>query len=153
MKHRKSRWMFALLITGLPLVAAPALAGGGGKSLGKASGVVPATLEEIPGSEVKRVTLTARAAERIDLKTEAVREAVVDGARQKVVPYSALIYDPHGGTWVYSVTGTRAFTRTRVDVAHIEGDRVYLKSGPQSGTEVASVGVAEIYGAETEVGH
>jgi len=151
MKHLKRRWTTALLVAAASLAATSALAGG--KSLGKASGVVPATVEAIPGSDVKRVTLTERAAERIDLKTDRVRAAMVGEVQRTVVPYSALIYDPHGGTWVYTVTSPRTFVRAAVDVDYIEGNDVYLKNGPPAGTEVASVGVAEIYGTEFEVGH
>lgn len=153
MKHRNSGWTLALLITASSLAASPVLAGGGGKSLGKASGVVPATVEDIPGSKLKRVTITERAAERIDLKTDTVREETMGESRFKVVPYSSLIYDPHGHTWVYTVPAPRTFVRAPVDVETVKGDDVFLKSGPAVGTVVASVGVAEIYGTEFEVGH
>lgn len=152
MSYRNRRWPLTLLIVAGLLAATPALAAGG-KSLGKDSGIVPATVEAIPGSDVKRVTLTERAAERIDLRTEPVREKLVGEERLKVVPYSSLIYDPHGGTWVYTQTSPRSFVRAAVDVDYIEGDAVYLKHGPPVGTVVASVGVAEIYGTEFEVGH
>ena len=153
MMHPNRRWALALLVAVASAAATPALAAGGGKSLGKPSGVVPATVEAIPGSDLKRVTLTERAAERIDLKTTAVRETMVGEVQVKVVPYSSLIYDPHGGTWVYTVTAPRSFVRAAVDVDYIEGDHVFLKNGPPVGSEVASVGVAEIYGTEFEVGH
>jgi hypothetical protein len=153
MKYPNSRWNLALLVAAASLAATPALAAGGGKSLGKDSGIVPATVEAIPGSDVKRVTLTERAAERIDLKTDEVREAQLGESMIKVVPYSSLIYDPHGGTWVYTETAPRSFVRAAVDVETIKGDNVFLKSGPPLGTVVASVGVAEIYGTEFEVGH
>jgi hypothetical protein len=152
MKYTDSRWMFALLVAGASLAASPALAAGG-KSLGKASGVVPATVEPIAGSDLKRVTLTERAAERIDLRIDSVREAQMGESLVKVVPYSSIIYDPHGGTWVYTQTSPLTFVRAAIDVDHIKGNDVFLKDGPPVGTEVASVGVAEIYGTEFEVGH
>lgn len=152
MKRSNRRWTLALLAVAASLAATPALAAGG-KSLGKPSGVVPATVEEIPGSELKRVTLTQRAAERIDLKTDKVREATVGETPRRVVPYSSLIYDPHGGTWVYTQTAPLSFVRAAVEVDYIEGNDVFLKDGPPVGAEVASVGVAEIYGTEFEVGH
>jgi hypothetical protein len=113
----------------------------------------PSQVDKIEGSELSRVTLTERAAERIDLKTASVGEQEVDGAVRKVVPYSSLIYDAKGRTWIYTSPQPRTFVREQVQVDRIDGDRVLLSEGPAVGTEVASVGVAEIYGAETGVGH
>ena len=64
-----------------------------------------------------------------------------------------IIYDPHGHTWVYTSPKERTFVRAEIMIDRIDGDRVYLKEGPPLGTIVASVGVAEIYGTEFEVGH
>jgi hypothetical protein len=77
----------------------------------------------------------------------------VDGSVQKVVPYSSLIYDPQGGIWIYTSPQARTFVRVQVEVDRIDGDRVFLSEGPAAGTEIASVGVTQIYGAETGVGH
>jgi hypothetical protein len=113
----------------------------------------PAQVDKIEGSELSRVTLTEKAAERIDLKTTAVSEQDVDGTLRKVVPYSSLIYDPKGRTWVYTSPQPRTFVRQQVEVDRIDGDQVFLADGPAAGTQIASMGVAEIYGAETGVGH
>jgi hypothetical protein len=113
----------------------------------------PAQVDKIEGSELSRVTLTERAAERIDLQTASVREQEMNGEMRKVVPYSSLIYDPQGRTWIYTSPQPRTFVRQQVEVDRIDGDWVLLIEGPASGTEIASVGVAEIYGAETGVGH
>lgn len=115
----------------------------------------PAEIVKIEGSDLSRVSLTARAVERIDLRTDQVREVRVAGssAPRRVVPYSALIYDPQGVTWVYTSPEPRTFVRHRVDVDHIEGNAAVLKDGPPAGTVIASVGVAELYGAEFKVGH
>ena len=137
-------WKTAVAVCAvLPFLASPVLAGGG-KSLGKDSGVVPATLQDIPGSDLKQVTLTPRAIERIDLHTEKVTEKM----GTKVVPYASIIYDPQGGVWVYTMTQDRVFVRAPIEVADIKGDDVFLVAGPAIGTTVATYGVAEIYGAE-----
>jgi hypothetical protein len=109
----------------------------------------PAEIEKIEGSDLSRVTLTERAVERLDLRTDKIGE---EGG-QKVVPYSSLIYDPQGQTWVYTSPKPRTFVRHKVDIDHIEGDRAVLKDGPPVGTVVASVAVAELYGAEFKLGH
>jgi hypothetical protein len=69
-----------------------------------------------------------------------------------VVPYSALIYDLQGNTWVYTSSEPLVFIRQPVVVDYIDGDNVVLLQGPAAGTEVVTVGVAELYGADTGVG-
>ncbi len=115
----------------------------------------PVTIEKIEGSELSRVTLSERAIQRLDLKTDEVREVKVKRSTtpRKVVPYSALIYDPQGNTWIYTSPQPRTFVRHKVEVDYIEGDLVVLNDGPPVGTVVASVAVAELYGAEFGMGH
>ena len=150
MKLGKGLVVAALVIGGLQLSACqqrPAIATEGDKH--------PAVLEKIGGTELTRVTLSQQAIQRIDLKTDEVREVMVSRSKskQKVVPYSALIYDAGGRTWVYTSPQPRTFVRQKVEVEYIEGDLVVLKDGPSTGTAVASVGVAELLGAEFKVGH
>jgi hypothetical protein len=109
----------------------------------------PATVVHVKGSKFARVVLTALAAERTGVRTEQVREAA-DGL---AVPYTALIYDPQGETWVYTSPERLAYVRAAVLVERIEGDVAYLSDGPDAGTDVVTVGGAELYGTEFEVGH
>jgi hypothetical protein len=107
----------------------------------------PAQVERIEGTTLSRVTFTARAAERLGITLVPI--AAVGGAsRDTVVPYAALIYDPDGRTWVYTSTKPRTYERAAVSVARIEGDRAFLSTSPPAGTQVVSVGVAEVYGTE-----
>jgi hypothetical protein len=148
MKHAE-RWTAVVIVAGgLPLLAC-------GRKADTHAKEHPAEVERIEGTEVSRVTLTARAMERLDLKTDQVREQKVarSASAQRVVPYSSLIYDPQGRTWVYTSPQAGTFQRHRVEVDYIEGDVVVLKDGPPAGTVVASVGVAELYGTEMKVGH
>jgi hypothetical protein len=77
---------------------------------------------------------------------------VEDESLRKVIPYSALIYDLDGSTWIYVSPEPLVFMRQPVTVDFIEGDRAILSDGPSAGTIVATVGVAELYGADTGVG-
>ena len=104
----------------------------------------PATLTDIPGSDIRQVTITARAAQRLDVHTGKVEEKV----GLKVVPYASIIYDPNGGVWVYTMPKDRVFVRAPIDVDYIKGDDVFLNNGPALGTIVLTDGVAEIYGSE-----
>jgi hypothetical protein len=44
------------------------------------------------------------------------------------------------------------FVRESIDVIEIDGDQALLSDGPAPGTEVVTVGAAEILGTEYEVG-
>ncbi len=73
--------------------------------------------------------------------------------RRKVIPHSALIYDPKGQTWIYTSPEPRTFVRHKVDVDYVENDLVVLNDGPPTGTVVVSMAAAEVYGADSGVGH
>ncbi len=146
---RTELWMAVLAVSGSLMFGACQ------KQAPKHEAEHPATVEKIEGSDLKKVTLTARAMQRIDLKTDEVREhrAAPTASPQRAVPYSSLIYDPQGNTWVYTSPQPATFVRHKVEVDDIEGDVVILKDGPPVGTVVASRAVAELYGAEFKVGH
>jgi hypothetical protein len=72
---------------------------------------------------------------------------------QKVIPYSAVIYDSSGKTWTYTNPEPLVFVRHRIDVDSIEGDRAVLKEGPAIGTIVVTAGAAELMGVEQKFGH
>jgi hypothetical protein len=112
----------------------------------------PSDVEDIEGSDFSRVKFTERATERIGIQTAEVVEET-HSASKKIVPYSSLLYGPEGQTWIYTSPEPRVFVRLVVEVDRIEGDKVYLNNGPPVGTKVATVGVAEIYGTEFEIGH
>src|SRR3972149_2661948 len=114
----------------------------------------PAKVEPITGSELNRLTLTNKAADRLDIQTEPVSEewAERSGRGRKVVPYSSIIYDLNGDTWVYVNPEPLVFTRNPIIVDYIDDDKDYLSEGPIAGTDVVTVGVAELYGIDTGVG-
>jgi hypothetical protein len=120
--------------------------------------VEPAHVEHKEGEHISKLTLTEKAMERLAVETTPVREGKVDGAPEAeasriVVPYSALIYQADGNAFVYTSPEPRVFVRHPVEVDYIEGDMVVLKTGPAAGTQVASVGVTELFGTEFGVGH
>lgn len=143
--QRRARWMMLVLI----LVALP-LAACSQKSAG-ASSERPAVIEDIEGSDFKRVVLTEKAAERLDIQIALVSEEQVDGTQRLVIPYAALIYGLNGETWAYIRPEPLTFVREAIIVDYIEGDIAVLLVGPAIGTEVVTVGGALLYGAETGV--
>ena len=161
--ERTNRWIVVVpMIAGLQLAACHT-------SVSKPVKTKPAHVEHVEGTELSRVTLTAKAAERLDIKTALVREAQVarsggaasvreaqmtpSGSRRKVVPYAAVLYDAHGDTWVYTNPEPLVFVRHRIMVDYINGDQAVLSEGPPAGTVVVTVGGAELFGAEFEIGH
>jgi hypothetical protein len=74
------------------------------------------------------------------------------GSLQKVVPYSALLYDAHGATWVYTNPEPLAFVRQAVDVEYVEGDAVILEEGSTLSGAVVTAGAAELMGVEQKFG-
>ena len=118
----------------------------------------PLTVEPIEGSDLHRVILSARAAERLAIVTAPIggadarsRLAGAGAGGRSVVPYSAVLYDARGATWVYTNPESLVFVRQRVSVERIDGDRVVLTDGPPAGTTIVTVGGAELIAAE--LGH
>ncbi len=95
------------------------------------------------------LTLTAKAVERLGIMTTKVLET----GSHKLVPYAAIIYDINGDTWVYTSPEPLNFLRHQITIDHIKGNEAVLSQGPIVGTEVVTVGVAELYGTESGVGH
>lgn len=110
----------------------------------------PARLEPIPGSNIKKITLTPKAALRLDVQTGQVR---LDDRGRKIVPYAAVVYDKDGSTWVYTSPQPLTFIRQAITVDLISGNHAVLKEGPDVGVAVATTGAPQLYGAEKGVGH
>lgn len=81
-----------------------------------------------------------------------VRLARTDVAPALTVPASALVHDAQGGTWVYVRRAAGTYARARVDVSAMQGDVAWLAQGPAVGSEVVTVGVAELFGVEFGAG-
>jgi hypothetical protein len=143
--HRRKWWLVAAVIV-VPLLFAAC--GGSGESSEPAP---PATVQQVKGTDVFRITLSADAARRIALRTAPVMADEM-AAHLTQIPYSAVFYAPDGQTWTYVSETPLTFMRHRITVDRIEGKLALLSSGPKIGTKVATVGVAELYGTETDVG-
>lgn len=109
----------------------------------------PSIVELLAGTQLSRVTLTQKAAERLDIKTTKV---TADAAGMLTVPYAAVLYDVKGNTWVYTNPKPLAFVRHMVVIRSITGQGALLTEGPPAGTEIVTVGAAELYGAESGIG-
>lgn len=65
-----------------------------------------------------------------------------------IVPASSVLYDIHGGTWVYTLKAPLVFVRQRVMVLWFDGVAAILQKGPKPGTLVVADGAAELFGTE-----
>jgi hypothetical protein len=150
MKTVLARWRTVLLAAAF-VVAAVSSTGCQRGEDEAAAGAEHAYVAPVEGSEgLNKVTLTRAAAERLDIHTAAVKRD--DAPGRLVIPYSSLVYGTDGTTWVYTTTGNLTFVRAEVVVKSIEGESVHVAKGPPPGTEVVTVGVAELFGAEHGVG-
>lgn len=147
-----------MLNKNVPLVAimlglgALLLAACGGRTAIAEFSEEPYSIEQVAETGLNRIVLTERAAERLGVETAAIAEAMKDGEQRLVVPYSAVVYDINGGTWVYVAIEPLTYVREAVTVEYIDDDEAVLSDGPEVGTEVVTVAVAELYGADLGVG-
>ena len=152
--NRKCRRQLRAACAGLVLIAGVvSLSACGEASTGydyeTASHHEPAKLEPIKGTDVQRVIFDAEAAKRVGLKTAQIRQ---DG-QETVIPYDAVIYGADGNTYAYTAPEPRTFVRQEISIDHVDGESAMLSDGPPAGTEVVTVGAAEVYGTEFEVAH
>ena len=107
-------------------------------------GPEPVTVESIEGTDLSRVTLSARAGERLGIETA----MVTSSADRTAVPAAAVWIDANGEAWVYATSESLVFVRESVVVGRFDGDVAVLADGPPIGPEVVTVGVAELIGSE-----
>jgi hypothetical protein len=137
MKHI-SRWVIVtVILVGLLLSAC------GSKIPVTGDKVAPSKLESIDGSDLSRVILTEKAAERLGIET-----VMASGSE---VPYAAVIYDTEGKTWIYTSPASLTYVRAPIMIDYIEGDTAFLSENLASELAVVTVGVSELYGTETGV--
>jgi RND family efflux transporter MFP subunit len=70
-------------------------------------------------------------------------------AASLTVPWSAVVFDVHGGAWVYEKTADRTYARRRVEVRYVADTTAVLEAGPKPGTTVVVIGAEELFGTET----
>ncbi|HEX6034626.1 MAG TPA: hypothetical protein VFY83_09345 [Anaerolineales bacterium] len=136
MKHINRYLLVMLVLAGLLLAAC-------GPESNPVQFEPPSKLEPIEGTDLSKVILTEKAAERIGVET-----VTASGVE---VPYAAVIYDIEGNTWIYTNPEPLTFVREQIVIDHIEGDTAFLAESLPGELKVVTVGVAEIYGTETGV--
>lgn len=79
----------------------------------------------------------------------AVTVPLTDAGSSLTVPWAAVVFDIHGGTWVYEQLALGRYVRRRVVVGYTVRADAVLASGPAAGTKIVSAGAQELFGAET----
>lgn len=140
------RMIAALLVAGLLLSACKAVEETSTK-------YNPATVEAVGTTGLSKVSLTAKAVERLGLTTAEVAETRGrTGGVQKAVPYAAVVYDRAGKTWVFTNREPLVYLRESITVDYIADAVAVLSEGPAVGTAVVTIGAAELLGAEFGIG-
>jgi hypothetical protein len=118
----------------------------------KAAAEEASSVEPIKGTDLNRVTLSAKSAERLGIETGTVRtKRLADGKQRKVIPYASVVYTPNGRAFTYTSPEPRVFVRRFIVVDSIKGGEAILSHGPPAGMSVVTVGSQELFGVEYEV--
>ena len=107
-----------------------------------------AKVEKLDGGRHK-VVLVEEAAKRLGIETAEV--ASLPTGRESV-PYSAVIYDAEGHSWVFTNHEALSYIKAPITIDRIDGDRAILAEGPPVGTAVVSQGAEELFGVEDGIG-
>ncbi len=83
----------------------------------------------------------------------AVTVPLLGRAKSLVVPFTSILYDIHGGAWVYEQVEPHVYARQRVSVDYVDGANAVLASGPEPGSQIVTDGAVELFGTEFGVGH
>ena len=119
-RGRRLLWLAAALLAGLVLA--------GCDQVKNTAYAPPAKLVPIPGTDLHRVTLTEAAVADLGIKTVAVAKAasavspspaVLTAPALTVIPVTAVIYDPQGKSWTYTIAGPRTIEFTTVEPSPI----------------------------------
>lgn len=133
---------------GLAVTVAVILTGCGTETLSQAP---PATVTKIAGSPVAQIRLTDQAIHRLGIATQPVQAVTGVAGTQKVIPYSAVVYDTDGSTWAYVNTAVRTYVRQPIKIDEIRGDTAVLAGGPARGAAVVTVAAPELLGTEYNI--
>ena len=144
-----ARWLPAVL-----LIAAIEVSACGGSSTFNNAPVgngAAARVERVRGASTVRIVLSALAARRLGIVTARIaREDRGRGgtAARTAIPYAAVVYGPDGNTFTFTSPSALVYVPRPVVVDYVTGSLAVLRSGPPVGTEVVTVGSAELLGAE-----
>jgi cobalt-zinc-cadmium efflux system membrane fusion protein len=77
-----------------------------------------------------------------------VQVKLQESNEQLVIPWSAVMHDITGGTWVYENTAEHTYVRRRVQVRYVIGEEAILATGPAANARIVTAGAVELFGTE-----
>ena len=69
------------------------------------------------------------------------------------IPWSAVVFDIHGGSWVYTQKSSTTFERKRVFLERVSSGNAVMSEGPAVGSKIVVNGALELFGVETGFAH
>ena|SRR5688572_28056365 len=107
----------------------------------------PYTVEGPEDAAIKLVKMEDATAALLPVELTRVRR---EGGR-KVVPHNAVIYNPDGGSFVYTKPKAESYIRAPIEIVRVTGDDAVLSKGPRAGTSIVTTGSAELLATEYEI--
>ena len=104
---------------------------------------VTAPLGQYDSSKLLNIGQNWRPGQRVSVELP-----LQNDVEQRVLPWSAVVQDIHGGHWVYEQIQEHTFVRRRVQIQRVTDSWAVMDQGPPVGTIVVITGVAEIFGTE-----
>ena len=127
-----------------------------------ASALVLGACEEVPSNLRENQPYTVEGPEDAAIKTVKMEDATAallpvelttvrreDG--RKTVSHDAVIYNPDGGSFVYTKPKAETYRRAPIDIVRVSGARAVLSDGPPAGTKIVTTGSAELLATEYEI--
>jgi RND family efflux transporter MFP subunit len=84
-----------------------------------------------------------RPAQRVDVELRLKQQP-----ESLVVPWSAVVHDIQGGSWVYEQIEPQVYVRRRVQVKYVLEGRAVLDAAIKPGAKIVTAGVIELFGTE-----
>lgn len=94
--------------------------------------------------ELNNVASAFTPGQRVSVELKMKGQATFD-----VIPWSSVIFDIYGNTWVYEKTAQLTYNRKRVIVDHVVGADAAIQQGPAKGREIVDLGAQELFALET----
>jgi len=69
------------------------------------------------------------------------------------LPWSAVVFDIYGGSWVYTQKSKYIYERKRIFLDYVSGHQAIISEGPPEGSMVVVNGALELFGVETGFAH
>ena len=98
---------------------------------------------------LKNVDSTWRPMQRISVTLNTLSKS----DSKLTIPYSAVVYDIYGGSWVYMQQSKNTYERKRVFLDHVSGKQAIIIEGPAENSQIVINGALELFAVETGFAH